>query len=146
MVIIWFSAILKKLVAVCGGWVMLAKPGGAVCAIEGALETLLEGGGGVGADAEPPDAPDAPDAPGGAPEAPDAPEGAEADMAASTENWCRRRTRQKSTATAHDVHTRRVGRVSHGFGNSTSFRLYSLHTYWSSQPGHKSDMVYVLFA
>jgi hypothetical protein len=61
MVIIWFSAILKKLVAVCGGCVMLAKPGGFVCAMEGALEA----GGGVGADAEAPDAPGAPD---GAPE------------------------------------------------------------------------------
>jgi hypothetical protein len=87
MVIIWFSAILKKLVAVCGGCVMLAKPGGFVCAIEG----VLEAGGGVGADAEAPDAPGAPD---GAPE-----RGAEADMASSTENWSGR----TSTAITHDV-------------------------------------------
>jgi hypothetical protein len=65
MVIIWFSAILKKLVAVCGSCVMLVKPGGSVCAIEGALETVLEAGGGVGADADTPDAPGALD---GAPE------------------------------------------------------------------------------
>jgi hypothetical protein len=88
MVIIWFSVILKKVMAVCGGWVMLTKPGGFVCVIEGALEA----GGVVGADVEAPDVPD------GAAES-----GVEADMAASMENWSHCCTREKSTATAHDV-------------------------------------------
>jgi hypothetical protein len=57
MVTIWFGAILKKDVAVCGGWVIVAPPGGSVCAMDGALEAVgeFELAGGGEADTEPPE-------------------------------------------------------------------------------------------